>query len=290
MPITRDPSPPAPPAAPAAAAAAGDTPPPVLQVRDLARDFEGIRAVRGVSFDIQPGTVTGLIGPNGAGKTTTFAMIAGELPPSSGSIRFRGEEVTALAAHQMFRRGLARTFQIPRPFARMTVLENLMTAPLAQRGERFWINWLAPWTVTREERRLRDRAREVLRFLDLDRLGEEAAGNLSGGQMKLLELGRALMADPALILLDEPAAGVNPVLLESITGRVRELHRQGISFLVIEHNMDVVAELCDPVLVMTGGELLRQGSCREISADPLVVEAFLGGSPPDPDAADAPGG
>ena len=253
-----------------------DTSDAILRVENLAKDYDGIAAVRGISFEIRRGTVTGLIGPNGAGKTTTFDMIAGETPPTGGAIWFAGAEVTTLSPHQMFRKGLARTFQIPRPFGRMTVLENLMTAPLRQRGERFWTNWVQPGTVRRQERALRDRALDVLQFLDLERLGEEEAGNLSGGQMKLLELGRALMSEPELILLDEPGAGVNPVLLDGIMERIRRLNERGISFLVIEHNMEIVMNLCEPVLVMASGDLLLQGSCQDVCADDRVVEAFLG--------------
>ena len=254
----------------------------ILRIKDLAKEYDGMSAVRGVTFEIRRGTVTGLIGPNGAGKTTTFDMIAGETRPTHGSIWFAGEDVTFLASHQMFRKGLARTFQIPRPFGRMTVLENLMTAPLRQRGEQFWANWVQPQVVQREERALRDRAREVLHFLGLERLGEEEAGNLSGGQMKLLELGRALMSDPQLILLDEPGAGVNPVLLGDIMDRIRRLNEQGMTFLIIEHNMDLVMNLCEPVLVMASGDLLLQGGCREVCEDDRVVEAFLGSTLQEP--------
>ena len=253
-----------------------DTSAALLRIEGLAKKFDGISAVSDVSFAIQRGTVTGLIGPNGAGKTTTFDMIAGATRPSSGFIWFRDRNVTTLPSHRMFRMGLARTFQIPRPFGRMTVLENLMTAPLHQRGERFWTNWVMPGSVRREEYALRDRAREVLRFLDLEKLGEEEACNLSGGQMKLLELGRALMSDPELILLDEPGAGVNPLLLDTIMDRIRKLNEQGMTFLIIEHNMEVVMNLCDPVLVMSEGNLLLQGSCREVCEDGRVIEAFLG--------------
>ena len=248
----------------------------LLRIDRLDKQYDGINAVSGVSFAIQRGTVTGLIGPNGAGKTTTFDMIAGATRPSSGAIWFRDRDVTAFPSHRMFRMGLARTFQIPRPFGRMTVLENLMTAPLHQRGEQFWTNWILPGSVRREEYALRDRARDVLRFLDLEKLGEEEACNLSGGQMKLLELGRALMSDPELILLDEPGAGVNPFLLNTIMDRIHRLNEQGMTFFIIEHNMEVVMNLCDPVLVMSEGDLLLQGTCREVCEDDRVIEAFLG--------------
>ncbi len=252
----------------------------ILRVENLVKEYDGIRAVDGVSFTVRRGTVTGLIGPNGAGKTTTFDMIAGETRPSGGAVRFRNRDVTGFPSHRMYRSGLARTFQIPRPFGRMTVLENLMTAPLRQRGERFWANWVQPRTVRREERALRDRATEILRFLELERLGEEAAGELSGGQTKLLELGRALMSDPELILLDEPGSGVNPALLDAVIDRIRRLNERGLTFLVIEHKMELVRRLCDPVVVLAGGALLLEGGCREVCEDERVIEAFLGS--PDP--------
>ena len=250
----------------------------MLSVVDLVKDFGGLRAVDGVSFEIGPGTITGLIGPNGAGKTTTFNMVAGAFQPSAGAIIFDGTDITDRSAHQTFRQGLVRTFQIPRPFSRMTVLENLMMVPQGQIGERFWNTWIRQGAIRVEERRLRDKAIEILDFLGLVHLGEEAGGNLSGGQMKLLELGRAMMSDPKMILLDEPGAGINPTLLGEIVERIAELNKRGITFLIIEHNMDMVMTLCDPVVVMAGGKLLMEGSAGEVQNDPRVMEAFLGGS------------
>jgi branched-chain amino acid transport system ATP-binding protein len=259
----------------------------VLSVVDLVKDFGGLRAVDGVSFEVGQGTITGLIGPNGAGKTTTFNMVAGAFPPSGGTIRFDGNDITGRSAHQTFRHGLVRTFQIPRPFSRMTVLENLMMVPQGQIGERFWNTWFRQGAIRAEERRLRDKAIEILNFLGLTHLGEEAGGNLSGGQMKLLELGRALMSDPKMILLDEPGAGINPTLLGEIVERIAELNKRGITFLIIEHNMDMVMTLCHPIVVMAGGKLLMEGSAGEVQTDPRVMEAFLGGAIDDEaDAAD----
>ncbi len=249
----------------------------MLSIVDLVKDFGGLHAVDGVSFEVGQGTITGLIGPNGAGKTTTFNMVAGAFPPTSGTIRFDGEDITSWPAHRTFRKGLVRTFQIPRPFGRMTVLENLMMVPQGQMGERFWNNWLRPSAVRAEERALRDKAVDILDFLGLTRLGEEEAGNLSGGQMKLLELGRALMSDPKMILLDEPGAGINPTLLGEIVERIAALNERGITFLIIEHNMDLVMTLCSPIIVMASGKLLMQGSADEVQNDPRVLEAFLGG-------------
>jgi len=249
----------------------------VLSVVDLVKDFGGLHAVDGVSFEVGKGTITGLIGPNGAGKTTTFNMIAGAFSPTRGAIRFDGEDISSFPAHRTFRKGLVRTFQIPRPFGRLTVLENLMMVPPGQLGERFWNTWFRPAAVRAEERRLRDKAIDVLDFLNLTRLGEEEAGNLSGGQMKLLELGRALMSDPKMILLDEPGAGINPTLLGEIVERIAVLNDRGITFLIIEHNMDLVMTLCDPIIVMAGGKLLMQGSADQVQSDSRVLEAFLGG-------------
>ena len=250
----------------------------MLHVVELVREFGGLHAVDGVSFEVQKGSITGLIGPNGAGKTTVFNVIAGALPPTRGKIHFNGVEITGSPAHRTFREGLVRTFQIPRPFGRMTVLENLMMAPTNQLGERFWNNWIHPGAVHAEELKLRDKAIDVLDFLGLTRLGEELAENLSGGQTKLLELGRALMSDPLMVLLDEPGAGINPTLLGEIVERIAELNRRGITFLIIEHNMDLVMTLCDPILVMANGELLMQGSAEEVQSDPSVLDAYLGGS------------
>lgn len=249
----------------------------MLSVVDLVKDFGGLHAVDGVSFEVGKGTITGLIGPNGAGKTTTFNMVAGAFPPTRGQIRFDGKDISSLPAYKTFRAGLVRTFQIPRPFSRLTVLENLMMVPSGQLGERFWNTWFMPAAVRAEELRLRDKAVEILDFLGLTRLAEDVAGNLSGGQMKLLELGRALMSDPKMILLDEPGAGINPTLLGEIVERIAILNQRGITFLIIEHNMDLVMTLCDPIIVMAGGKLLMQGNAEQVQTDSRVLEAFLGG-------------
>ncbi len=251
----------------------------MLEVTNLVKDFGGLRAVNRVSLRIEGHTITGLIGPNGAGKTTLFNMMAGALAPTSGSIAFGGQPMEGRPPHAVFRSGLVRTFQIPRPFAEMTVLENVMLVPLDQAGERFWNNWFQRREVRKQERSARDRAREVLAFLGLEHLAGEYAKNLSGGQQKLLEIGRALMADPKLILLDEPGAGVNPTLLGTIMDKLQEIHESGITFLIIEHNMDLIAALCDPVLVMAQGALLMQGTADEVRSDARVLEAYLGGAP-----------
>jgi len=251
----------------------------MLEVRDLVKEFGGLHAVDGVSFTLAAHTITGLIGPNGAGKTTLFNTIAGVHRPTSGSISFLGQAIGGLPPHRIFDAGLVRTFQIPRPFAGMTVLENVMLVPSAQAGERFWNNWFARPRVRAQEAAWRERAREVLQFVGLEQLAGEFAKNLSGGQQKLLELARVLMAEPKLILLDEPGAGVNPTLLATIMDKLRELHARGITFLVIEHNMDLIMQLCDPVLVLAQGRLLLQGAPETVRNDPRVLEAYLGGAP-----------
>lgn len=251
----------------------------MLILDDVVKAFGGNRAVDGVSFTLESGRITGLIGPNGAGKTTLFNLIAGALRPDGGRIILNGQPIGGLRPDQVFHAGLARTFQIPKPFAAMSVLENVMLAPKAQAGEAFWRNWLQPARVAREEAQVRERAMHWLDFVGMTHLAHEPARVLSGGQRKLLELARAMVSEPRLVLLDEPGAGVNPALLDTIVDRIATLHRQGVNFLIIEHNMDLVASLCDPVLVMAQGKLLAQGTAAQVLQDPRVVEAYLGGSP-----------
>ncbi len=253
-------------------------PPPVLEVRDLVKNFGGLRALDGCSFSVQEGTITGLIGPNGAGKTTMFNAITGFFRPDSGRVLTDGQDITSLPPHGVFNRGICRTFQIPREHGTMTVLENLMLVAPDQAGERFWNCWFRPGLVRRQEREIRDRAMEVLEFVDLTRLADEYAGRLSGGQKKLLELARTLMAEPRLVLLDEPAAGVNRTLMNKLTENIEYLRRErGITFLLIEHDMDLVMQLCDPVIVMSEGRRLMEGRPEEVRNDPRVLEAYLGG-------------
>jgi ABC-type branched-subunit amino acid transport system ATPase component len=251
----------------------------MLEVSRLVKAFGSLRAVDGVDLVIEPGTITGLIGPNGAGKTTLFNLIAGALEPEAGAIRFMGERIDRLTPDRIFARGLARTFQVPRPFPQMTVLENLMLAPLRQAGERFWNNWTRAGSVRREERLARERALEVLELCDLADKAAELAGRLSGGQQKLLELARVLVAEPKLILLDEPAAGVNPVLLETLVDRIVRLNRRGVTFLVIEHNIDLVMAVCRPIAVMAQGRLIYHGDAAGVRKDRRVLDAYLGDMP-----------
>lgn len=249
----------------------------MLEVRDLSKEFGGLKAIDGVTFEIRKNTITGLIGPNGAGKTTLFNTIAGVYAPTRGEILFKGEHIEGLPPYKIFHKGLVRTFQIPRPFPDMTVLENLMVVPAGQSGEHFWNNWFRPGKVREEERALRAKASEIAEFLNLSRVLHLQTKNLSGGQQKLVEIGRALMADPDMILLDEPGAGVNPSLLAEIIERIIELHARGITFLLIEHNMDMVMRLCDPILVMANGRLLMEGNAEQVRTDPRVLDAYLGG-------------
>ncbi|MFQ5984546.1 MAG: ABC transporter ATP-binding protein [Alphaproteobacteria bacterium] len=250
----------------------------MISVRDLIKTFGGIRAVDGCSLDVAEGTITGLIGPNGAGKTTLFNIIAGFMRPDFGRIELAGRDITRMAPHRLFRLGLVRTFQIPHAFSRMTVLESLMVVPGEQSGESILSAWLRWGKVQREERELRHKAEEVIDFLQLSEVKNELAGNLSGGQKKLLELGRAMMSDARVILLDEPGAGVNPTLLAKLTDNILQLNEEfGYTFCVIEHDMDLIAKLCDPIIVMVQGQVLATGSMDEIRRNDEVVEAYLGG-------------
>ena len=250
----------------------------LLDVRELDKHFGGLRACDRASFQVQAGTIAGMIGPNGAGKTTAFNCVAGFLRPDGGSVRFAGEDVTGLPPHRMFAKGLVRTFQIPQELDTMTVLENLMLAGEHQSGEAAWRNWLLPGRVRREEERLEARAHEVLEQTQLGHQAYIRAGALSGGQRKLLELARALMAEPQMILLDEPGAGVNPALIRRLAEHIRELsERLGLTFLIIEHNLDFVRQLCDPVVVMAQGRVLDVGTPDDVLSNPEVQAAYLSG-------------
>lgn len=249
----------------------------MIEVDGISKAFGGLQAVRDVSFTVEKGGITGLIGPNGAGKTTVFNMIAGAFAPDTGTIRLNGENITGLPTHQLFHKGLVRTFQIPHEFSRMSVRENLMLVPAKQSGERLLENWLRWWRVIREDRQILKKADEVLDFLEIGHLRNELAGNLSGGQKKLLDLGRTMMTDARAVLLDEPGAGVNRTLLGKLTEAIQRLNKEhGYTFCVIEHDMDLIARLCDPVIVMANGEILASGDIDSVRDNPDVREAYLG--------------
>ena len=249
----------------------------MISVENVAKNFGGIRAVDGVSLSIGTGSITGLIGPNGAGKTTLFNIIAGTFPPSSGTIHLDGEDVTNLPPHELFHKGLLRTFQIAHEFSTLTVLENLMVVPGEQPGEQLRHSWFNFRRVREVEAQNRERALEVVEFLEIGHLKDELAGNLSGGQKKLLELGRTMMVDAKIVFLDEVGAGVNRTLLNTIATSIRRLNEErGYTFCLIEHDMDFIARLCDPVLVMADGKLLTEGTIEEVKNNEDVIEAYLG--------------
>ncbi|PJI43029.1 MAG: ABC transporter ATP-binding protein [Rhizobium sp.] len=251
--------------------------PAAIEARHLTKRFDGLTVVSDMSLAVAQGEMVGLIGPNGAGKTTMFNLLAGSLRPSSGEIWIGGREVSGEPPERRIAHGVARTFQIPRPFSEMSVLENLLVGAQKQHGERLFANFLMPGIVRREEKAALEKALGLLEFVTLSRLAHKPARVLSGGQRKLLELARVLMADPQVILLDEPAAGVNPALLEVIIERVVALNAQGKSILLIEHNMDMVSRLCSRVVAMALGRPLAQGTPAEVASNPAVIEAYLGG-------------
>jgi branched-chain amino acid transport system ATP-binding protein len=249
----------------------------MISVTDIHMHFGGLRAVDGTSLSIEKGSITGLIGPNGAGKTTLFNVIAGVFKPTSGRVTLDGEDITGLEPHQLFAKGLLRTFQIAHEFSSLTVLENLMVVPGGQPGERLWYAWFNNAVVQDREARVRDKAREVIEFLEISHLENELAGNLSGGQKKLLELGRTMMVDAKIVFLDEVGAGVNRTLLKTIGTSIQRLNQErGYTFCMIEHDMDFIARLCDPVIVMAEGKLLTQGTVEEVRTNEEVIEAYLG--------------
>ncbi len=250
----------------------------MLTVDSISKSFGGLTAVDSCSFTIESQSITGLIGPNGAGKTTIFNVIAGAMKPDGGRVQFQGMDITGQPAHTLFHLGIMRTFQIPQEFFAMTVLENLMVVPAKQSGENLFYALLSPGNVAAREKEVRERAIDVLDFLRLTHVIDELAGNLSGGQKKLLELGRAMMADPDIVLLDEPGAGVNPTLLGELAEMIERLNKERhYTFCIIEHNMDMIARLCDPVIVMVEGGVLMQGDMDTVRADPRVLDAYLGG-------------
>ncbi len=239
--------------------------------------FGGIRAVDGTSLEIAEGSITGLIGPNGAGKTTLFNSVAGAYKPTSGAIILDGEDITGLKPHELFKKGLLRTFQIAHEFSSLTVRENLMMVPPDQSGERLMDAWFSNSKVRSEEASIRERADSVIDFLEISHVADELAGNLSGGQKKLLELGRTMMVDAKIVFLDEVGAGVNRTLLNTIGTAIQRLNTErGYTFCMIEHDMDFISRMCDPVIVMAEGRVLTEGKAEEVKSNEEVIEAYLG--------------
>ena len=250
-----------------------------LRVTNLRKTFGGIVAVDGASFDVERESITGLIGPNGAGKSTTFNLITGVYRPDAGRVVFNGIDITGKSPNYIANLGLVRTFQIARELSKMTVIENLLLSPKGQVGESLWRSVLPGYrnAVVEQETELLDRVWRTMEFFEIDHLAHEQAGTLSGGQRKLLELSRALLTDPDVLLLDEPMAGVNPSLEVKLLERIHDLRADGYTFLLVEHDMDVIMNNCDRVIVMHQGRVLKTGTPDEIRADELVIEAYLGG-------------
>ena len=248
----------------------------LLVAQGLCKSFGGIRAVADAAIAVPQGSITGLIGPNGAGKTTLFNLLSNFIRPDRGEVIFDGAPIQHLQPHQIAQQGLVRTFQVARVLSKLSVLENMLLAAQQQSGERFWNVWFQPQKVRSEEQRQTERAIEILETVGLTHMTHEYAGALSGGQRKLLELARTLMVRPKLILLDEPAAGVNPTLINQLCDQITRLNRQGLTFLVIEHNMDVIMSLCDRVWVLAEGRNLADGTPSEIQQNQRVLEAYLG--------------
>ncbi len=249
----------------------------IIEVKNIYKAFGGLQVIRDCSIEVEAGSVTGMIGPNGAGKSTLFNIIAGTLPEDSGTVLLDGEDITHDSPDQLFHKGLLRTFQIAHEFSHMTALENLMMVPPHQPGEDLFKTWLKPSLVREHEVEVRQRAVEVLDFINLSHVKNELAGNLSGGQKKLLELGRTMMTNARVVLLDEIAAGVNRTLLGDLMSNIERLNQEmGYTFLVIEHDMDMIARLCDPVIVLAQGEVMVEGHIEDIQNNPKVIEAYFG--------------
>ena len=243
---------------------------PLLEIRDLTKHFFHFSALSTVSLGVEPGELLGIIGPNGSGKTTLFNCVTGVLRPSGGQVRFKGEDITGLSADAVYRRGIARTFQLIQIFPEMTVLENMLMAAQERKGT------LLGRLLRREEAEETDRATGLLEYLGIASVKEDRASNLSYGQQKLLDFGMALMPEPEVILLDEPLAGVNPTMINNLVGHILALNAQGYTFVIIEHNMEVVMSLCRRIVVLSQGERIAEGTPAEVADNPLVLDAYFG--------------
>ena len=249
-----------------------------MEVRDLVKHYGGVQAVRGVSFQVPQASIVGLIGPNGAGKTTTFNLVAGAEKPTAGQVFLYGENITGVKTHRLYAKGLLRTFQLSQEYGKLTSMENLMVAAADQPGEDFFMNWFARGRVRARETEVIEKAHDTLEFLGLTHVADELAGNLSGGQKKLLELGRTMMTDARLVLLDEPGAGVNPTLMLKVIDMIRRLNEErGYTFCIIEHDMDLVADLCQNIVVLAEGQVLTTGPMSEVRENEQVIDAYFGG-------------
>ena len=249
----------------------------ILRIKNLTKYFGGLAAVSNCSFDIKKGTITGIIGPNGSGKTTLFNLISGNLNSSIGQVFFNDEDITNVPSYELFSKGILRTFQIAHEFTNLSVLDNLMMVPANQSGENLMTTLLKPSLVRTEELKIKQKAQDVVDFLNPTHLSNELAGNLSGGQKKLLELGRTMMVDAKLVLLDEVGAGVNRTLLKDLGTAILKLNKEeGYTFCMIEHDMEFISRLCDPVIVMAEGSVLFEGTIEEVKKDEKVIESYLG--------------
>lgn len=250
---------------------------PLLEIENVSKTFGGLKAVSSVSLSVEAGSLCALIGPNGAGKTTLFNVIAGHYKPTSGQVLLDGEDITGLAPHDLFAKGMLRTFQIAHEFSTLTVRENLMMVPGNQSGESLIDTWLRPARVRQEEEAVRAKADDVIKFLEISHVADELAGNLSGGQKKLLELGRTMMTDAKIVFLDEVGAGVNRTLLNTLGDAIVRLNQErGYTFCMIEHDMDFIGRLCESVIVMAEGRVLAQGTAAQVTSNEQVIEAYLG--------------
>ena len=249
----------------------------ILQVKNLSKSFGGLKAISDCSLKIKKGSITGIIGPNGSGKTTLFNLISGNLKSSQGTVLFNNEDITNIPSYELFSKGVLRTFQIAHEFTNLTVLENLMMVPGGQSGEKLVNALFKPSLVKKEEKNVKEKALEVIDFLNLKHLTNELAGNLSGGQKKLLELGRTMMVNAKIVLLDEVGAGVNRTLLKDIGSAILRLNKeQGYTFCMIEHDMEFISRLCNPVIVLSEGSVLFEGTPDQVKKNEKVIDSYLG--------------